>query len=193
MGLSTSVRPAAYGDCTPTQIACRAARHGDEGGLPEIADSLLDLVVFYSQHLAVPARRDHDDPGVLAGKAHFYNIGCTGCHIPKFATSSDAAPPLRNQLIWPYSDFLLHDLGPGLADQNPTAGRLAGEWRTTPLWGLGLTKTVNGHTYLLHDGRARNAEEAILWHGGEAAQTRDAFAALTATERAELLRFLDSL
>ena len=105
----------------------------------------------------------------------------------------EAPKEQRNQLIWPYSDFLLHDLGPGLADQTPTGGVAGSEWRTQPLWGLGLTETVNGHTYLLHDGRARSIEEAILWHGGEAEAARDAFAAFTARERALLIRFLESL
>ncbi|MEM7694164.1 MAG: di-heme oxidoredictase family protein [Pseudomonadota bacterium] len=190
MGLSTRVLPASWGDCTPAQAPCRNAIHG---GTPEIDDALLDLVVFYSQHLAVPARRNVDDPEVLAGKALFYKAGCIACHTPKFATRGDAAPPLRGQLIWPYSDFLLHDLGPGLADKNPTADRLASEWRTTPLWGIGLTETVNGHTFFLHDGRARSLEEAILWHGGEASAARDAFAAADADARAALIKFLESL
>ena len=158
-----------------------------------MAEDLLTLVAFYSSHLAVPARRDAGDPEVLAGKKLFYEAGCTGCHVPKFATSADTAPPLRNQLIWPYSDFLLHDLGPGLADPNPTGDRLGSEWRTQPLWGIGLTEVVNGHTYFLHDGRARSLEEAILWHGGEAAQARDTFAHFTAEDRATLIRFLESL
>ncbi|MGF1446712.1 MAG: di-heme oxidoredictase family protein [Pikeienuella sp.] len=193
MGLSTRVRPAAYGDCTSAQPACRQAFHGDAAGMPEVDDALLDLVVFYSSNLAVPARRDIDDTQVLAGKALFYEAGCTACHVPKFATRPDAAPAQRNQLIWPYSDFLLHDLGPGLADQNPTGDRAGAEWRTQPLWGIGLTETVNGHSYFLHDGRARSLEEAILWHGGEAEAARDAFAAYTKAERARLLSFLRSL
>ncbi|MEL6920929.1 MAG: di-heme oxidoredictase family protein [Pseudomonadota bacterium] len=193
MGLSTRVRTVSYGDCTAAQPQCQNAVHGDERGKPEIADELLDLVVFYSKHLAVPARRDVDDPQVLRGKELFYDAQCAACHVPKFATSADADGPLRNQLIWPYSDFLLHDLGPGLADANPTADRLGSEWRTTPLWGIGMTETVNGHTFFLHDGRARSLEEAILWHGGEAEAARDRFAAYTRQERADLIRFLESL
>ena len=193
MGLSTRLRPAAWGDCTAGQDTCREAFHGDGPGEPEVADALLDLVAFYSSHLAVPARRDIDEPEVLAGKARFYEAGCTSCHVPKFATSSAADPAQRNQLIWPYSDFLLHDLGPGLADANPTGDRLGSEWRTQPLWGIGLTEMVNGHTYFLHDGRARSLEEAILWHDGEAAQARNAFADLPASDRAALIRFLESL
>jgi len=193
MGLSTSVFPIAHGDCTEPQVVCRTAIHGDEGGHPEIADDLLALVTFYTGNLAVPARRDADDPAVLAGKELFYSVGCTSCHLPKFATRADAAPEQRNQLIWPYSDFLLHDLGPGLADPVATAGADGAEWRTQPLWGIGLTEAVNGHTFFLHDGRARSLEEAILWHGGEAEAARDAFANLDANARAKIIRFLESL
>ncbi|MEL6913194.1 MAG: di-heme oxidoredictase family protein [Pseudomonadota bacterium] len=193
MGLSTAEETAAWGDCTEAQTACRAAFHGDEDGAPEIAGSLVDLVVFYSAHLAVPARRAPEDAEVLRGKAAFYDAGCVACHTPKFATSAEAPEPLRNQLIWPYSDFLLHDMGAGLADANPTEGRLAGEFRTPPLWGIGLTETVSGHSFFLHDGRARSLEEAILWHGGEAEASRDAFAALPAARRSALLRFLEDL
>ena len=193
MGLSSRRAPAPWGDCTMHQIGCRTAVHGTEDGTHEIADDLLDLAAFYSAHLAVPARRDHDDPLVLRGKELFYNAQCASCHVPKFATSADAADPLRNQLIWPYSDFLLHDMGPGLADANPTGDIAGSEWRTPPLWGIGLTETVSGHTYFLHDGRARSLEEAVLWHGGEAEAARDAFAAATANERAALIAFLESL
>lgn len=193
MGLSTWLLPGAWGDCTEAQADCRTAFHGDTPDGAEVDDTLLELVAFYSSHLAVPARRDHDDPEVLAGKALFYEAQCTTCHVPKHATAAEAAPAQRNQLIWPYSDFLLHDLGPGLADPNPTGDRLGSEWRTQPLWGIGLTEVVNGHTYFLHDGRARSLEEAILWHDGEAAPARDRFVSFTAEERAKLIRFLESL
>lgn len=193
MGLSTRLRPDPWGDCTGAQTACQIAPHGDETEGLEIADDLLDLVVFYARHLAVPARRGTQDAEVLQGKALFYDVQCTACHVPKHATRSDAETPLRNQLIWPYSDFLLHDMGPGLADENPTADRAGAEWRTPPLWGIGLTQTVSGHSFFLHDGRARSLEEAILWHDGEARAARDAFAALTAVERRRLIAFLESL
>lgn len=193
MGLSTRLRTAAHGDCTAAQTACRGAVHGDDGGRPEVADDLLDLVAFYAANLAVPARRDVDDPEVLAGKGLFYSARCTSCHVPKFATASDAPEAQRNQLIWPYSDLLLHDMGAGLSDATPTGDIAASEFRTQPLWGIGLTETVNGHTYFLHDGRARSLEEAILWHGGEALASRDAFAAFTAEDRAKIIRFLESL
>ena len=193
MGLSTRLRPAAWGECTGGQTDCRAAPHGAPDGTPEVEDALLDLAVFYASHLAVPARRDADDAQVLAGKAAFYDAGCIACHVPKFATRGDAPEGQAGQLIWPYSDFLLHDMGPGLADANPTGDRGAAEWRTPPLWGIGLTETVNGHTFFLHDGRARSLEEAILWHDGEARASRDAFAAFPAADRAALIRFLESL
>ncbi|WP_243695857.1 di-heme oxidoredictase family protein [Rhodovulum marinum] len=193
MGLSTSLFPAPHGDCTAAQTACRGAIHGDENGGPEVTDDLLELVTFYAANLAVPARRDIGDKDVLAGKELFYKARCTACHVPKFATAADAPRERRNQLIWPYSDFLLHDMGPGLADATPTGGAEAAEWRTPPLWGIGLTEVVNGHSFFLHDGRARSLEEAILWHGGEAQAARDTYAAFTAEERAKILRFLESL
>ena len=132
-------------------------------------DPIMDLVTFYSQNLAVPARRDIGKPDVLAGKKLFYERGCVSCHTPKFVTRRDAPNKAQSfQLIWPYSDFLLHDMGDGLADGQQVGDATGTEWRTPPLWGIGLTKTVNGHTFFLHDGRARNLTEAILWHGGEA-------------------------
>ena len=194
MGLSTSLILPGYGDCTSAQRDCREAQHGGAlPGEPEIDDTLLDLVTFYAGTLAVPGRRNFDDPDVLAGKALFYRSQCTACHTPKFATSADAPEALRNQLIWPYSDFLLHDMGPELADASPTGDASPAEWRTPPLWGLGYTEAVSGHSFLLHDGRARSIEEAILWHGGEASAARAAFMALSARERAQLIAFLESL
>ena len=155
---------------------------------------VLDLVTFYSANLAVPKRRRPNGPDRLAGKQLFYASGCASCHTPKYVTSRNAERAAhRFQLIWPYTDMLLHDMGEGLSDHRPMANATATEWRTAPLWGIGLTPTVNGHSYYLHDGRARNLTEAILWHGGEALAARDAFAALTREERAQLLTFLESL
>ena len=124
-----------------------------------------------------------------------HGIGCTGCHTPKYVTAEtdDVAPHLRRQLIWPYTDLLLHDMGEGLADHRPQGTASGREWRTAPLWGIGLTGEVNGHTLFLHDGRARNLTEAILWHGGEAQAARDAFAGLDESDREALLAFLASL
>jgi CxxC motif-containing protein (DUF1111 family) len=142
----------------------------------------------------VPARRGASDATVLKGKALFHASGCAACHTPSFMTGdAPGQPHLSRQKIWPYSDFLLHDMGEGLADGRPEGDADGREWRTAPLWGVGLTKTVSDHTFLLHDGRARNVEEAILWHGGEAQGARDAYAALSAEERAALVAFVNSL
>ncbi len=162
--------------------------------LQRLRDPILDLVTFYSQNLAVPARRDTGDPAVLRGKQLFHEAGCASCHVPKFVTSRDAPDEAhRFQLIWPHSDFLLHDMGEGLADGATIGDATGTEWRTPPLWGIGLTQTVSGHTLFLHDGRARNLTEAILWHGGEGQRARDAFASLPRADREALLRFLESL
>lgn len=196
IGISSPDRPDAWGDCTEVQSACRGALHGvqPELGETEAPDPVLDLVTFYSRNLAVPQRRDVDDPQVLRGKRLFYDIGCAACHTPKFVTRRDAPQKGHDfQLIWPYSDFLLHDMGEGLADGRPVGDASGREWRTAPLWGLGLTETVSGHTLFLHDGRARNLLEAILWHGGEAQAARDAVAGMPPADRADLLRFLESL
>jgi CxxC motif-containing protein (DUF1111 family) len=131
---------------------------------------------------------------VLQGKALFDQIGCAACHNPLFETGiHPTIPALSHQTIRPYTDLLLHDMGEGLADGRPDFQATGSEWRTPPLWGIGLIETVNGHTTLLHDGRARNLLEAILWHGGEAEAARDAFANLSPTEREALLAFLNSL
>lgn len=163
------------------------------GGTPEIDDEELKNVVLYVSSLAVPARRDHDNQEVLKGKALFENLGCTKCHIPKMTTGSHEIPALANQTIRPYSDLLLHDMGEELADNREDFLATGSEWRTQPLWGLGLIQTVNEHTFLLHDGRARNIEEAILWHGGEAAEAKNAFKFLPKEERDRLILFLESL
>lgn len=196
IGLSTPLKPFPSGDCTEAQTACRKAVHGGDAqydGL-EVPEQVANLVLFYSRHLAVPARRDVDDPQVLRGKELFYDSGCIACHVPKFRTAADGPDPeLRDQLIWPYTDLLLHDMGEGLADNRPEGVANGREWRTPPLWGIGLTETVSGHTNFLHDGRARNLTEAILWHGGEAEAAREAFRTMGADDRAALLRFLESL
>ena len=155
---------------------------------------MLDLVTFYSRNLAVPARRDPGDPQVLEGKRVFYEAGCAGCHQPKFVTDRLADQPEQSfQLIWPYTDLLLHDMGEGLADHRPEVRASGREWRTAPLWGIGLTETVTGQASFLHDGRARTLMEAVLWHGGEAQAARDTVAQLPKAERDALIRFLESL
>ena len=177
-------------NCGDDAADCRAAPNG---GTPEIDPDDFDKVVLYASSLAVPARRDWADPVVLQGKALFTEIGCADCHTPLLTTGiHPTIPSLSNQTIRPYTDLLLHDMGAGLADGRPDFLATGSEWRTPPLWGLGLIATVNGHTNLLHDGRARDAQEAILWHGGEGEASRDNFARLDAGQRAALLRFLNS-
>ncbi len=196
IGISTPLVMRPNGDCTAAQPDCLAAPTGEQArlGPSEAPDPVLDLVTFYSQNLGVPQRRDVGSPEVLRGKAAFYGAGCIACHSPKFVTSRAGGQPAHQfQLIWPYTDMLLHDMGEGLADHRPE-GRADGyEWRTAPLWGIGLTETVSRHTFFLHDGRARNLTEAILWHGGEAEAARDNFAAMSADQRADLIAFLESL
>ena len=196
IGVGNPTAPAPWGDCTEEQATCRAGPHGNSAQYDDLEApaEVMDQILFYSRNLAVPARRDVDDPTVLTGKRLFYAAGCTGCHTPKLATRRDfEVDALAGQLIWPYTDLLLHDMGDGLADGRPEAAASGREWRTAPLWGIGLTATVSGHSQLLHDGRARNPTEAILWHGGEAQAARDAFAAMSPAERAALIAFLESL
>ncbi|WP_122846689.1 di-heme oxidoredictase family protein [Pseudomonas viridiflava] len=193
MGLTTSLRR--FDDCTPAQTDCLAAPNGNgPDGEPEVSDNILRLVEFYTRNLGVPARRNVDDPQVLTGKNLFFQAGCQQCHVPSFKTRADAAEPeLANQEIRPYTDLLLHDMGDGLADNRTEFQATGREWRTPPLWGLGLTAAVNGHTQMLHDGRARNALEAILWHGGEAQAAQRQVLAFNAEQREALLVFLNSL
>ena len=196
IGIANPLAPYPAGDCTPAQAACMAAPTGATARFEDLEapSEVMELVSYYSRHLAVPARRDPGAPEVLAGKRLFYEAGCTGCHTPKHATGRDGPDPaLRGQLIWPYTDLLLHDMGEGLADGRPEGVADGQEWRTAPLWGIGLTETVNGHTYFLHDGRARNLTEAILWHGGEAQASRERFRQMPAADREALLAFLGSL
>ena len=189
MGLTSTLRP--FDDCTPSQTACRNAING---GTPEVSDYILGQVLFYSRNLGVPARRQVDDPQVLMGKALFQQAGCTSCHSPRFTTVANAAEPeLANQLIRPYSDLLLHDMGEGLADNRAEFQASGREWRTPPLWGIGLTETVNGHSQFLHDGRARNLLEAIVWHAGEAQAAKQAVLQFDLKQRTALLAFLQSL
>ncbi|AHZ71876.1 hypothetical protein OU5_4797 [Pseudomonas mandelii JR-1] len=193
MGLTTSLRP--FDDCTEAQTACKQASTGNgPNGEPEVSDNILRLVLFYSRNLAVPARRDVNAPEVLAGKNLFFQAGCQSCHTPKYTTAANAAEPeLANQVIRPYSDLLLHDMGDGLADNRSEFQASGRDWRTPPLWGIGLTQAVSGHTQFLHDGRARNLLEAVLWHGGEAKAAQQQVLSFNAEQRAALLAFLNSL
>ncbi|MBL1405761.1 MAG: thiol oxidoreductase [Hyphomicrobiales bacterium] len=196
IGISSPDVPGNYGDCTKYQKACLNMPHGEQAklGIGEAPEEVLSLVTFYSQNLAVPIRRNSEDVNVLRGKKHFYELGCISCHTPKFVTSRKAGNKAqRFQLIWPYTDLLLHDMGDGLADGQAVGVANGKEWRTPPLWGIGLTKTVSGHTFYLHDGRARNLTEAILWHGGEAENSMQGFSALNKEARENLVQFLRSL
>ncbi len=160
----------------------------------DITDSTLDKVIFYCSTLSVPARRSPEQGLVMEGKKLFVEIGCHNCHRTDVKTGiHPQIPQLSNKMIHPYTDLLLHDMGDLLADQRPDHSANGNEWRTPPLWGLGLLQTVSNHTYLLHDGRARNFEEAILWHGGEAQKATAGFKALTKSERSAVLHFLESL
>ncbi|MCX4197036.1 c-type cytochrome [Methylobacterium organophilum] len=189
MGLSTSLFSG--NSCTERQTDCLAMPHGGE---PEVSDNILAQVLFYTRNLGVPARRNVDDPKVLAGKTLFHRAGCQSCHVPQFTTAADAAEPeLANQLIRPYTDLLLHDMGERLADHRAEFEASGREWRTPPLWGVGLTQTVSDHSQFLHDGRARNLLEAILWHGGEAEKARQVVLGFDQQERDALLSFLESL
>lgn len=188
MGLTSRLVTA--DDCTDAETECRAEA---SGGSPEVEDHILERVVTYAHSLAVPVRRAADDPEVLAGKHVFGDLGCAACHVPSHTTEDAALPELSGQLVWPYTDLLLHDMGEELADDRPLAEASGREWKTPPLWGLGLVDDVGGHTRFLHDGRARSLEEAILWHGGEAQDARDGFVGASAADRAALLAFLEDL
>lgn len=190
MGITSSLHPTE--ECTETQTECLKERTSED-----IPDDRLQNVTRYTQLLAVPKRRNFKAIEVVNGRKIFETINCSACHIPGYKTGNSSVSVLSNQTIYPYSDFLLHDMGDELADskedllnEDEASTR---EWRTPPLWGLGLTKTVNGHTRYLHDGRARNLEEAILWHGGEAKKSRDAYMSLNKKERDDLIRFLEDL
>lgn len=189
MGLTSTLFP--KDDCTTAQNDCITA---PTGGSPEVSDELMRKVVLYATNLAVPGRRNWTDPTVLKGKQLFVEIGCASCHIPKMTTGvhPDYAA-LSNQIIRPYTDMLLHDMGDNLTDGRSDYLAIGNEWRTPPLWGIGLFQTVNGHTNYLHDGRARNLEEAILWHGGEAERSKTAYTQLDKQDREAIIKFLNTL
>jgi CxxC motif-containing protein (DUF1111 family) len=161
---------------------------------PELDDATAAATAFYAQTLGVPARRRLDDPQATAGELIFHAVGCAKCHVATQVTGVlPGVPAVSRQIIHPYTDLLLHDMGPGLADNRPDFSASGREWRTPPLWGIGLVRVVNGHTTFLHDGRARSLLEAILWHGGEALRAREAVRNLPASQRAQLIAFLESL
>jgi CxxC motif-containing protein (DUF1111 family) len=190
MGITTTIFP----DDGLTNAQREEYADVPNGGEPELEDKRLHQIELYIRALSVPARRNWTDQDVLHGKQLFKTLNCNGCHVMEMQTGSGSSlSTLNGQTIRPFTDLLLHDMGPELADQRPDFLATGSEWRTSPLWGIGMIKTVNGHTTLLHDGRARNMEEAILWHGGEAENARDEFKRLSASERTGLIRFLESL
>jgi len=189
MGLSSSL----FNDENETPFQAKTIEV-ETGGTPEVSDDILERVTLYSKVLAVPKRRDADRPAILKGQQLFSEIGCNNCHKPYFITGEESdIAAFEKQKIYPYTDLLLHDMGEALADHRPDGLANGQEWRTPPLWGIGLVKTVNGHTTLLHDGRARNVEEAILWHGGEAENTTTQFKNLSKNDRRNLIAFVNSL
>ncbi|HEY5809717.1 MAG TPA: di-heme oxidoredictase family protein [Povalibacter sp.] len=189
IGMSTSLRPDQ--NCTATQKECLAA---PTGGSPEISDEIFRHIIEYQQMLGVPARRNLDAPDVKRGARLFLEAGCESCHRATFTTGEVPDRPwLSKQTIHPFTDMLLHDMGEKVADGRADFDATGTEWRTTPLWGIGLQRTVNTHTRLLHDGRARDVREAILWHGGEAEKAQQAFLGMSKADRAALLAFINSL
>ncbi len=189
IGLSNPVYPAQ--NCPPVQHGCEKLM---PAGRPEITPKRLAATELYLRVLSVPMRRDIDDPQVRRGEQVFAQVHCAVCHVPTMETGAyPALPQLAGQIIHPYTDLLLHDMGEGLADGRPDYLASGSEWRTPPLWGIGLSHKVNGAGAFLHDGRARNFVEAILWHGGEAQASREAFRQLAREERQALIAFLESL
>jgi CxxC motif-containing protein (DUF1111 family) len=189
IGVTSSLYP--FTECTPVQHECLAAIKAPK---PELRPDMWDAITFWTQALAVPERRDADKPEVQRGEALFASSGCAMCHVPEWRTGKyPEVPSISNQRIRPYTDLLLHDMGPDLADGRPDFKATGSDWRTPPLWGIGLSKQVSASTSFLHDGRARNLLEAVVWHGGEAKASRDKFTALPAEQRKDLIRFLESL
>ena len=195
-------------NCPPVQKQCldmpSASLCGGQGGCrgntfrPEVNPSRLTNISLYVRALAVPGRRNANDPQVKRGEELFTRAQCNSCHIAELKTAANGDLPhdikaASDVIIHPYTDMLLHDMGPDLADGRPDFEATGSEWRTPPLWGIGLLATVNGHSDLLHDGRARNVTEAILWHGGEAQAARERFRNLPAQDRAALVAFVESL
>ena len=161
---------------------------------PEISTQTVHNVVFYLKTLKTPLQRDQDDSDVIVGEQIFSQIACATCHIPTLQTSYSPIAALSNKIFHPYTDLLLHDMGAGLDDGYTEGFALTSEWKTPALWGLGLSKNAQGGTYfLLHDGRARSIEEAILLHGGEAQQSKTKYSQLSENEKQQLIKFLESL
>lgn len=161
---------------------------------PEVSDATVRNVVAYMETLKAPIQRKQDDAQIGRGKSIFTQINCAACHVPELTTGDAPIEVLSNKTFFPYTDLLLHDMGPGLDDGYTEGSALTSEWRTPPLWGLGLSPTTTGGQYfLLHDGRARSIQEAILLHGGEAENSRVLFQELSSSEEEDLIKFLESL
>ena len=190
MGITTSLF-----SLEPAAGQSQAGNQPPSSAPVDLTDGELANATFYVQTLGVPARRDVNNEQVRAGKALFVSAKCASCHMPRLTTSPAAGLPaeMAGQTIYPYTDLLLHDMGSGLADNRPDFRASGSEWRTPPLWGIGLSEVVNGHSTFLHDGRARSLTEAILWHGGEAQASADAVGRMSTADRARLLAFLKSL
>jgi CxxC motif-containing protein (DUF1111 family) len=178
-------------NCTPTQEACRRA---PSGGQPEMSQADLEALEFYLANIDAPPRRKRDDPLVRQGERAFADLGCAICHRPTLPTGTGTRILLTGERqIAPYSDLLLHDMGEGLSDHRPEYQATGSQWRTPPLWGIGLVPLINEHNQFLHDGRARNLQEAILWHGGEARAARQRYATAAPDTRRAVIAFLESL
>jgi len=184
--------------CSPAQADCLKAPRGAHGEGPEIDDKTLGDVVFYQATLAPPARRNAQDLQTVRGQQLFAQAQCAACHRPSYVTTAGpfaelTSKSLNGQRIWPYTDLLLHDMGDGLADGRPDFQASGRQWKTPPLWGIGLIKDVNSHNRLLHDGRARGTLEAILWHGGEAEASKQQVLKMDKSQRQALVKFVESL
>lgn len=189
MGISSPLFPDQ--NCSPSDQECMNA-HSIK--TTEISKENLRKLTLYTKTLAVPMKRNTSDTSVLSGAKSFHKIGCAQCHVSSYTTGTDPKfPENSQQKIYPYTDLLLHDMGDGLADNRPDFDANGREWRTPPLWGVGLFKSVNNHTRYLHDGRARSLEEAILWHGGESENSKQQFKQLSAKQRSEVIKFLESI
>lgn len=195
IGISTNIYPQGYGGCTSAQSDCRKLPDGNSehlGGV-EASPLMTEVLAFYVRNLAVAPRRNAQQPKVLAGEKLFQQLDCAACHRPNYTTEKNAHPRLASQSIWPYTDLLLHNMGEGLADKHSEFLAKGNQWRTPALWGVGLTQMISGHSQLLHDGRARNVQEAILWHGGEAEHSKQQFISLPKNKRQQLIHFVESL
>jgi CxxC motif-containing protein (DUF1111 family) len=186
IGVTSSMLPTE--NCPEAQTACAATPSPGP-----LSDEELRRLELYVRGLGVPAMRDHEDPEVQAGFEVFVDLGCEQCHRPTMRTGDHELEALADETIHAFTDLLVHDMGERLADGLAEGDASGSEWRTAPLWGIGLTETVTGATYFLHDGRARNLTEAIVWHGGEADDAMQRFRGLSADDRSRLLTFLASL